>query len=51
MIRKSQWNAGVSSLIALVAVFVLACPPAHAQVKPFKITGSGVGPNGLPLPG
>jgi hypothetical protein len=51
MIRKSQWNAGVSCLIALVAVSVLACPPAHAQVKPFKITGSGVGPNGLPLPG
>jgi hypothetical protein len=37
-------------LFALVAVFVTACPPARAQVKPFKITGEGVGPMGLPLP-
>jgi hypothetical protein len=28
-----------------------ACPIAHAQAKPFKIKGSGVGPDGLPLPG
>jgi hypothetical protein len=42
---------GVSSAVALVAVFVMACPPAHAQVKPFKITGEGVAPQGLPLPG
>jgi len=51
MIRKSRWNTGVSCLGALVAVFVLACPPAQAQVKPFKITGEGVAPMGLPLPG
>jgi hypothetical protein len=24
---------------------------AQAQVKPFKITGGGIGPNGIPLPG
>jgi hypothetical protein len=51
MIRKSQSNAAVPSLIALVAVLVLVCPAAHAQVKPFKITGAGIGPHGLPLPG
>lgn len=51
MIRRSRWNAGVSSLIALVAVFALVCPAAHAQVKPFKIIGAGIGPHGLPPPG
>jgi hypothetical protein len=36
----------------LLVVLVLASPPAQAQVvKPFKITGEGVGPFGLPLPG
>jgi hypothetical protein len=35
----------------LLLAFVVASPPAHAQVvKPFKIKGSGVGPDGLPLP-
>lgn len=36
---------------AMVAVTTLACPTAEAQVKAFKISGEGVGPNGLPLPG
>jgi hypothetical protein len=49
MIRKSRWNTGVSSLVSLVAVLVVACPPAHAQVKPFKVTGGGVASKGLPL--
>jgi hypothetical protein len=38
-------------LAALAAILALACPTAEAQVKPFKITGEGVGPGGLPLPG
>jgi hypothetical protein len=49
MIRKSRWNTGVSSLVALVVVFVVACPPAHAQVKPFKVTGGGIAPDGVPV--
>ena len=51
MIRKSRWNTGVSSLAALVAILVVACPAAEAQVKPFKVTGWGGAPTGLPLPG
>jgi hypothetical protein len=36
----------------LLTFLVLSSPRGHAQVvKPFKITGSGVGPQGLPLPG
>jgi hypothetical protein len=36
----------------LLVGLVLASPQTHAQVvKPFKITGEGVGPCGLPLPG
>ena len=35
----------------LLAILTLACPEAQAQVKPFKITGGGVAPDGLPLPG
>lgn len=36
---------------ALVALSALACASAQAQVKPFKITGGGIAPLGLPLPG
>ena len=50
-LRNSRLNRLVVSLIVLVAVVSWACPTAHAQVKPFKITGGGVGPLGLPLPG
>ncbi len=33
-------------------ILILAAPAAQAQVvKPFKISGAGVGPLGLPLPG
>ena len=38
------------SLVALV-VFSCGAPQVEAQTKPFKITGTGVGPTGLPLPG
>src|SRR5262245_4571249 len=50
MIRTSRRTSIGSSLIMLLVV--LASPGTHAQVvKPFKITGEGVGPHGLPLPG
>jgi hypothetical protein len=51
MIRKFGWNTVAAPLVALVALLVVACAPAQAQVKPWKITGNGVGPLGLPLPG
>jgi hypothetical protein len=43
-------------LVAVVALGVLIMPTPRAEaqstvVKPFKITGSGFGPFGLPLPG
>jgi len=38
------------ALLALVAVCSLTVA-AQAQVKPFKITGGGIAPEGLPLPG
>jgi hypothetical protein len=46
-----RWNAVILPLAALVAVLALAGAPAHAQTKPFKVSGEGVGPEGLPLPG
>jgi hypothetical protein len=39
------------AVAALVALSTLACASAQAQVKPFKIRGSGVALTGLPLPG
>jgi hypothetical protein len=39
------------SAVALLGLIAGASTPAHAQVKPFKITGAGIGPHGLPLPG
>lgn len=42
----------IPGLAACLAVAALATAPADAQiVKPFKISGSGEGPTGLPLPG
>ncbi|QDV39498.1 hypothetical protein [Tautonia plasticadhaerens] len=47
---KIRRPALIVPLMALAAALVLT--PARAQVvKPFKITGSGVGPEGLPVPG
>jgi hypothetical protein len=38
--------------LATFVAFLCIITPAQAQVvKPFKISGSGVGPEGLPLPG
>jgi hypothetical protein len=52
MIRNPRCTSVVSSLVMLVVVLVLASAQTHAQVvKPFKITGDGAGPFGLPLPG
>jgi hypothetical protein len=51
MSRPSRLKGVAVPLTALVAVLALACPEAAAQVKPFKIVGAGVGPEGLPLPG
>src|SRR5262245_22041874 len=48
MIRSARCHLLMLSLVALIA----GLAPAHAQVvKPFKITGEGVGPHGLPIPG
>jgi hypothetical protein len=49
MIRGNRWNAVVAPLASLLAVLVLAPAPAHAQVKPFKVTGGGTAPDGLPI--
>lgn len=52
MIRSLRCNLLMPSLVALIAVLAPATAPVQAQVvKPFKITGEGVGPLGLPLPG
>jgi hypothetical protein len=46
-----RWNVLLPTAAVVLATFTLMTTPAAAQVvKPFKITGSGEGPNGLPLP-
>jgi hypothetical protein len=50
MFRSTRLKTVVVPLIALGALFTLACPRAEAQVvKPFKITGGGTAPKGLSL--
>jgi hypothetical protein len=51
MVRSPQLKGVIAPLAALVAVLTLVCGSAQAQVKPFKVSGEGVGPLGLPLPG
>src|SRR5947209_8305630 len=51
MYRIRKLTHLVAPSVALLAVFAVACPRADAQTKPFKISGQGVGPTGLPLPG
>jgi hypothetical protein len=47
-----RWSWLVPTSAMLLAALALAPTQARAQVvKPFKITGEGVGPTGLPLPG
>src|SRR5262245_35333173 len=48
MVRFSRPKTVAASLALLLA---LACQTAAAQEKPFKISGAGIGPTGLPLPG
>jgi hypothetical protein len=38
-------------LATLLATLVIAGNSANAQVKPFKIVGAGIAPDGIPLPG
>ncbi len=51
MLCTSWLRNVVVHVTTVVAVLTLACHSAEAQVKPFKITGDGVAPLGLPLPG
>jgi hypothetical protein len=51
MVSNFRLNTIVGFLTALLALFTLTCQPAQAQVKPFKITGAGIAPMGIPLPG
>jgi hypothetical protein len=37
------------ALVAVTALFALASPRADAQVVPFKVTGGGSAPDGLPV--
>jgi hypothetical protein len=48
---RLQLRTVVVRATALVALFALLGGSAAAQVKPFKVTGSGVGLTGLPAPG
>jgi len=50
-IRSSHMfrNRQLSSLIALAVVLTVATLPADAQVKPFKISGAGIAPQGLSM--
>ena len=51
MFRGSWLKNVMIHLTAVVAVLVLLSHSADAQLKPFKISGEGVGPIGLALPG
>jgi hypothetical protein len=44
-------NVRIFAGVIVLALLTLACHEAQAQVKPFKISGGGVAPDGLPLPG
>jgi hypothetical protein len=51
MFYSSLQISFAARLIALAMVFALTAGKAEAQVKPFKISGGGIAPQGLPLPG
>lgn len=46
--NRNSWLRSIVSLVAL-AVLSMAVPRADAQVKPFKIKGGGLAPNGVSL--
>lgn len=46
-----RFRRSLPALATLTLATILTAAPAQAQVKPFKITGEGVGPFGIPLPG
>jgi hypothetical protein len=51
MVAMTRVSSVVSSLLIVAGILAVASPQAQAQVtKPFKISGAGVGPVGLPLP-
>jgi hypothetical protein len=52
MIRTLRYRTVFASLFASLAVLMVASTTAQAQVaRPFRITGDGLGPEGIPLPG
>jgi len=53
MLYTARTIVGLSPVAILLATALLtmSAAEARAQEKPFKVTGSGVGPLGLPLPG
>jgi hypothetical protein len=52
LLRGSRAYRAVSlCAVAVAAVMLLSATAAQAQTKAFKISGEGVGPTGLPLPG
>lgn len=51
MFRRSWLKNGVVLMTAVVTTLSMLSYDAHAQVKPFKISGDGVASEGLPLPG
>ena len=51
MFRRSWLKNGVVLMAAVVATLSMLSYDAQAQLKPFKISGKGVAPLGLPLPG
>src|SRR6267378_3155093 len=51
MMNLARQNRLVFHLAACVTLLALAGLRAEVRADPFKITGSGVAPSGLPLPG
>ncbi|QDV34817.1 hypothetical protein [Tautonia plasticadhaerens] len=51
MIRTCRWTAPMGGVLALVVVAGPAWAGGGSVSKPFKISGEGIAPMGLPLPG
>ncbi|MFL5244962.1 MAG: hypothetical protein ACJ8FY_22905 [Gemmataceae bacterium] len=51
MTKTFRLSKFVFYFTACVMLLALTCLKADEVTKPFKVTGSGVGPQGLPLPG